>query len=274
MLVEIVERRSPETNRKSVVYCLKCDACGAPMEGSKVRYERSRFHFCDTACMGRHKREHYELYPDNGKARNTPEACAKAMATRKRRMDAGEIQHPWTGRRHSEETKQRLKTVASDGRRKGKGNGMYGRTHTEETRAKMSEAKARLIMSGQFRPHAGHKKGYYTSTRTGKECFFRSSWEEALMKHLDVDPTVMTWEYESFRISYTYNDNLRWHVPDFLITRADGTSQLLEVKPKEFVESERVKLKAEACLAWCAQNGVTYQVVTRAVLQEWGIVVG
>ena len=276
MLVSIIERLSPITHRKSIVYSLKCDACDALIEDSKCRFERSKYHCCNSKCVSRHRREHPELYPDNSAFRITSKAIAKAKATRQRKIDEGTYVHPWTGRKHSEETKRHLSEVSKGGIRSGKNNGMFGRGHTEETRAKMSESKTKLILEGKFHAYGTHnKKGCYTSTKTGQECFFRSSWEEALMKHLDLDPSVRTWAYESFRIPYFYSKEgvQRWYVPDFLVTRTDGTRQLIEVKPREFIDGERVKLKSQAGEHWCLENGAVYLIVTKQILKEWGILV-
>ena len=273
MLLEIFERRSSETNRKSVVHVFKCDTCEKTFEGSACRNKGIK-HFCNVKCMGQHKREHPNAWPDNGKARNTPEACEKAMKTRKRRIDAGEIVHSWLGRHHSEETKKHLSEIASDGSRLGSGNGMFGRKHSEKTRSKMSDAKTQLILDGKFRAYGTHnKKGWYKSTKSGQECFFRSGWEEAFMKYLDVNDDILIWEYEKLRISYFYSvENVkRWYVPDFFVIRKDGTRQLIEVKHKEFAETERVKLKQEAGESWCRENNATFVTATKQVLADWGV---
>jgi hypothetical protein len=272
MLLEIVVRRSPETNRKSVVYRLQCDACGVVIEGSKGRYERGKTHCCNNKCVSKLRSEHPELFPDNGAARNTPEACAKAMATRKRRIEAGEIKHSWTGRKHSEETKRHLSEVSKGGIRSGKNNGMFGRTHSKEARERISNARSQLIIDGKFRAYGTcNKKGFHLSTKTGENCFFRSSWEEDLMKWLDTNPNVLTWEYEKIRLPYVYDDHKRWYVPDFLVTYTDSSRHMIEVKPKEFVEAQRVRLKREAGEKWCLENGATFITLTRQLMCEWGI---
>ena len=276
MLIEVIERRSPVTNRKSVVYVCRCDACEARIEASLCRIKRyPHRHFCDVKCMGRHKREHPEAWPNNSAARNTPEACAKAMATRSRRIAAGEIKHSWTGRHHSEETKRHLSEVSKGDKRSGANNGMFGRHHSEEARAKMSEKKAQAIVEGRFRAYGTRNKtGWYESTKTGRRHFFRSGWEEATMKFLDNDPMVVTWDYECVRIPYCYDDHKRWYVPDFIVSFVDGTRDMWEVKPKQFLETERVRLTAAAGEAYCKEHGFgQYRHITKQVMGDLGIVV-
>lgn len=275
MLLEIVERRSPETNRKSIVYRLQCDACGALIEGSKGRYERGKYHCCNNNCVSVHRRAHPELYPDNSRFRNTPEACAKAEATRQRKIAEGTYVRSWKGRKHSEETKRHLSEVSSNGIRAGVKNGMYGRRQSKEARARMSDAKTKLILEGKFKAYGtANKKGHYTSTKTNRTHFFRSSWEEAVMQHLDLNDVVLSWDYECIRIPYYYNDNKRWYVPDFVIMFLDDSHEMWEVKPKEFLQAERVKCTTAAGESFCHENGFRqYKLVTRQVLRELGIVV-
>lgn len=271
MLIEIFERRSPETNRKSIVYRLRCDACDAIIEGCKCRFERSTLHFCNTKCSGKYKHEHPESMIAAIAAFNSPESHAKSRATIKAKAAKGEWRH-WLGKHHSEETKKHLSEIASDGRRKGAGNAMFGRHHKESSKEKMSDAKTRLIIEGKFQAYGtNNKKGWHASTKTGETCFFRSGWEEALMKHFDADVTVQSWAYEKLRISYVYHENKRWYVPDFLVTRTDGSRQLVEVKPKEFTVGERVKLKTEAGEQWCRENNAQMVIVTRDVFRSYGI---
>ncbi len=271
MLIEIVERRSPITNRKSVVYVLECEACGKRNEGSEVRYERSKMHFCDNKCRGKYKHDHPETWKVAIEALNSAKSHAKAKATIQEKASKGEWRH-WLGKKHSEETKRHLSAVSKGGKRSGKNNGMFGRGHSEETRAKMSDAKTKLILDGKFHAYGTcNKKGYYTSIKTGRTHFFRSSWEEILMQHFDADETVLDWEYESFRIPYDYNNNKRWYVPDFLVTYSYSVKYLIEVKPREFIEGECVKLKTQAGEKWCSENGATFLIVTRSVMKLMGL---
>ena len=271
MLVEIIERRSTTTNRKSVVYVLRCEACGKFNEGCKVRYERSIMHFCDNKCRGNYKHDHPETWQKAIRALNSPESHAKAKATIQERAARGEWR-PWLGKHHTDETRKHLSEVSKGGKKAGENNGMFGRKHSKEARAKMSEKKAIAILEGRFNPYGTrNKKGMYTSTKINKECRFRSGWEEAVMKYLDASPDVMTWDYESVRIPYTYNNNKRWYVPDFVITFVDGHKEMWEVKPSQFALSERVVNTSVAGRNYCSENDMQYTLVTEHTLKMTGI---
>ena len=151
---------------------------------------------------------------------------------------------------------------------------MFGRKHSEETCAKMSDKKTVAILEGRFRPYGtNNKKGTYVSTKTGRSHYFKSSWEETVMKHLDSVPDVSTWDYECLRIPYKYGieGKQRWYVPDFMVTFQSGVREVWEVKPEQFLNTERVRNTTEAGSQYCEQLGIVYRLLTRRVMQALGI---
>lgn len=272
MFIEVIERRSPITNRKSIVYIFKCDTCGATLEASAHRFKRNtKRHFCNTKCAGLHRSRHPEEWPDTSAARNSPKATAKATATKRRKWASGEMVHPWVGRHHSEETKKHLSEVSKGGIRSGENNGMYGRNHTEEAKAKMSEKKSQLIVDGKFKPYGiRNKKGWYESIKSGKSYYFKSGWEERVMKYLDNNENVVEWQYECIRISYYYDNHKRWYVPDFLIKFSTSeTKELWEVKPSQFLNTERVKNTIKAGMDYCEKENMIFKVITEVGMKEF-----
>ena len=92
------------------------------------------------------------------------------------------------------------------------------------------------------------------------------------MKHLDSCDVVTTWDYECVRIPYTYNDNKRWYVPDFIVTFWGGESEMWEVKPKEFHLTERVIRTSEAGKKYCAENDIiSYILIDKDALIQRGV---
>lgn len=224
----------PKRNRVTV----KCEQCSAEL--SKPPSLVSKRNFCDQRCMGLYRRVH----PTN---------------------DASQM--------HTSEVHEKIRQAHLTNPLSGEKNGMFGRHHSEEARTRMSEKRTQAIVEGRFRPYGTqNKKGVYVSTKTGVSMFFKSSWEEATMKHLDVDPNIATYEYEKLRIPYTYDNHKRWYVPDFVITFTDDTRVVWEVKPEQFLQTERVLRTIEAGLQYCEQNGMQYQVLTGRVLKEKGII--
>jgi predicted P-loop ATPase/GTPase len=82
--------------------------------------------------------------------------------------------------------------------------------------------------------------------------FYRSSWEKVMMLHLDNDVNVVRYGYERVRIPYYDTDNHKRHyVPDFLIENVNSSHVLCEIKPKQFLDNEKTRLKADAANVWC-----------------------
>lgn len=224
----------PVKNRRDV----PCDNCGKMLSKCpSLIHERN---YCNMKCLGEHRKTH----PTNDASQmHTPEARAK--------------------HKRSQELRDRS----------GSKNGMFGRKHSIESCDKMSETRTAMMLAGVY-PTFGTrtKKGTYVSTKTGRSHFFRSGWEEAVMKYLDACDVVATWNYECVRIPYYYNNNKRWYVPDFIVTFWGGEADMWEVKPKKFVSTQKNELKESAAREWCKQNDIsTYRVLTGDDLKAMGI---
>lgn len=230
--------------------------------------------FCSRDCYAKYRSEHKELYAENIAAMQTSEVQVRATITRQRRIASGEIQHPRLGKRHSEETKDIIRQRRIENPLIGEKNGMYGRKHTESAKESMSEKHAELLVNGLQKPYGNNSRhGTYKSVKCQREIYYRSSWELAVMKYLDTNMLVSSWDYECMRIPYMYNNHKRWYVPDFFVSFSDGQKQLWEIKPKEFIDSERNKCKSFAANLWCEQNAIKYFILTRDELLDMKILV-
>lgn len=231
---------------------------------------RSNQWFCDIKCYAKWRAEHPEMYAENTAKMHTPESAKKISQKARERMSQPGYVHSQTGLKRSDSTRNLIRQHHIDNPMTGDKNGMWGRKHTNAARNKMSDAVSQRVLAGTHQPYGTrNKKGYYTSTRDEKERFFRSSWEQKMMVWLDAATDVVSWDYECVRIPYQYNENKRWYVPDFLVTFQDGHKELWEVKPKEFVNAEKNKLKEQASNEWCQQNNVLkYRVLTGDDLRQ------
>lgn len=102
--------------------------------------------------------------------------------------------------------------------------------------------------------------GQYTSSKTGRTCNYRSSWEAAYMEELDGRDDVVDWHYEPLSIPYVLEGKTRRYVPDFQVVLSDGTSLLVEVKPSELASTEMNEAKRTAALDFCQKIGWKYTV--------------
>jgi TnsA-like endonuclease N terminal/NUMOD3 motif len=252
-----------------------CGLCGKDVTNQRSQCINKKQFFCTRKCYGKWLSAHPETYAENTKKMHTLEVAKKISEAVQMRMSQSDYVHPRLGTLHSEETKQAIsRQHIESGCVAGKNNGMFGRKHTDLARDKMSDVVSDAFTKGLRRPYGknSHQRGTHISTKMNKEMHYRSSWELAMMKHLDNDIAVSSFESESVRISYFYNDHKRWYVPDFIITYSDGSRKMIEIKPQEFVLSEKNVLKEAAGKAFCLLNGISqYYVLTGQMLRDQGI---
>lgn len=124
--------------------------------------------------------------------------------------------------------------AACSGRMQGNKHGIgnmskLGCINSPEHRAAVSVALHRDYASGARDPIGwGGVVGYYKPLKpSNREVqHYRSSVELAYMQHLDMDPEVLCWEYESLRIPYSQG---RIAFPDFLVFYEHRTC-IVEIK--------------------------------------------
>ena len=251
-----------------------CMTCDKHMSYRKIGNERKWGKTCSRKCYGVYRSEHPELYVANTNSMHTSESHQKiSLALKENSSQPGWTAH-WQGRKHSTKTIEKIRQTKRNNPPIGSKNGMFGRRHTQVARDAMSDKHTLAIVTGVRRVYGknNHHHGDYVSIKTSRTHHYRSSWELATMKWLDVDESVTTWNYECQRIPYTYNENKRWYVPDFLIEFSDGHKEMWEIKPKEFVESSACKLKTQAAQAFCSSNVIDlYVILTKNDLVSRGI---
>jgi len=130
---------------------------------------------------------------------------------------------------------------------------LNGEYNNVERNIKISNTISQKYVDGSWK----FSKGSYTSTKTGKACYYRSSWELQMMKELDVDSDVIDWESEFTSIPYIYNNAQHRYIPDFHVTRL-SEHELIEVKPLTLRSTERNIAKRNAAISFCKQNGWSY----------------
>jgi hypothetical protein len=118
-----------------------------------------------------------------------------------------------------------------------------------------------------------YHSGIHTSPKLKGEAHYRSGWEEKIMRLLDMDDDVISYQYEPFFIPYISNvgsGNIRKYLPDIIVERRDR-KQMLEIKPKSKVDQRLNVKKFAAARAWCEENGYEFIVVTEDFLKEAGL---
>jgi hypothetical protein len=103
---------------------------------------------------------------------------------------------------------------------------------------------------------------------------YRSNWELQFMLYLDGNEKVVSYSYEAIKIPYVSNKKtgkVRNYLPDFFINWEDGTSEVVEIKPKKKLAGALVQKKVLAGEAWCNANKMTWRIVTEESLKALGI---
>lgn len=210
--------------------------------------------------------------------RASPETKAKLS-----RLRRGRCSRPG-GYHQSDATKEKLRQAN------------LGKKASEETRAKLSAVHAGIPLSQEHRQKlsevlrnltgpAKHRmaeaasrnnatrlanglgfgvRGYHTSPKAGPTpVAYRSKMIElALMQMLDGDPDVKNWD-SPFTIRYVNPEGRNRHtLPDFMVTRVDGTRYIIEGKGSHLVAAYKAGEKFQAVHQWCQTHGVGFQLVS------------
>lgn len=265
---------SPLHGRKTTRPCSQCKNDVTRM----ISLMEDKEHiFCNRDCYALWKS--INTSPDRAAPMSSSEARAKAKLSLITLRSASGYVHSWQDRKHSDETKEKLRLSHTiSGRSKGIKNGMFKRPHTEVSKAKMSDGHSKNFIEGRGHNYGGtrHVRGWHTSIKgnDGQPMFYRSSWELAMMLWLDTNQITTRYEYERLQIPYySTENNKRHYVPDFLITYSDNSRVLVEIKPKQFLDNEKTRLKAEAAIAYCEMNDIQkYEILTGELLRERGVI--
>lgn len=142
---------------------------------------------------------------------------------------------------------------------KGKPGSFRGRTHSEETRQKMSQTRNKLYADGWEATAGRCTKYQYTSPIAGKVSL-DGSWELAVVNWLDENQ--LTWRRNKKRFSYfDVNKKKRFYTPDFYI---DEWNSYLEIKGYE-TELDRSKWSCfpEKLIIWKKEDLQARNIIRR-----------
>lgn len=119
-----------------------------------------------------------------------------------------------------------------------------------------------------------YKRGIHISPKSQLACSYRSGWELLYLHYLDADESVSSYQYEQLKIPYISNKKtgkLRNYLPDFLVIYIDGSSKIIEIKPKRKLLQATVVKKLKAAQEWCLHHNMTLEVITEIELRQLGL---
>ena len=144
---------------------------------------------------------------------------------------------------------ERMVKISKD--RMGKGNPMYGKSLSYESRKKLSQKMKDKILKGEFTPNIHNSRTNWKSIVDDMK--FRSSWEATFFI---LNPLV---EYEKIRIPYYIENKRKIYITDFV----DGENRIIyEIKPSTHNDDKRFLVKRSAAESWCKNNGYSFVVIS------------
>ncbi len=110
--------------------------------------------------------------------------------------------------------------------------------------------------------------GTYNSTKcTSGPINYRSSWELSVAQYLDLDSTVLSYQYEALQIPYVFRGKQHTYYPDFIVQYNNGKNKVIEVKRKDKLGDLKVIAKQKAVKVWCEANGYEYIFWTNLMIE-------
>lgn len=128
-----------------------------------------------------------------------------------------------------------------------------------EHRQALSKSKIEKMLACGF--VFGGKQSSYISSKTNETNWAHSSYELRRMKYLDSSPSVSLWtKNHGITLDYYSDGVLRRYVPDFLVTKIDGSNVLEEVKG--WIRNVEVfEAKKDRAVRFAAENNMSYRVL-------------
>lgn len=147
------------------------------------------------------------------------------------------------------------------------------------------------IKKQQLNENSRYKQGYFdrynpAKYRGKRPIVYRSSYELAFMRKMEINNAVEWWSSETVVIPYLMKvrKNGKWvqerhnYYMDFTVHLRTGETILCEVKPSSFVplnesqilrnpENYKNACKWKAAIAYCKANGLQFRIITEKHLQ-------
>jgi hypothetical protein len=103
------------------------------------------------------------------------------------------------------------------------------------------------------------KKFYVQGWHKSPKCievFYKSSYELAYYEILDNDPKVVSYKVDKLFIEYfnPISNTIKRYWPDLVVEYIDGHTEVIEVKPKKFLDDQVIVAKATAAFIYCTKQ--------------------
>lgn len=116
------------------------------------------------------------------------------------------------------------------------------------------------------------ENGIIKSSKCIGRCYYRSSYERKYIEEfIEPDENVVSYEIEpnKYKVKY-YNHDLGitcTYYPDFVLYKANGSVEIIEVKPWNLRNTPNNKSKRKEMKRFCKMNGYKYRLITEKDLK-------
>lgn len=129
-----------------------------------------------------------------------------------------------------------------------------------------------MIASATKKRKRRRKRHYITGTYNSTKCTsgpinYRSSWELSVAQYLDLDATVVSYQYETLLIPYMFRGKKHTYYPDFIVQYVNNKNKVIEVKRKDKLGDLKVIAKQKAVKVWCEANDYEYVFWTNLMIE-------
>jgi len=191
--------------------------------------------------------------------------------------------NPFYGKKHSEETKKRMKENHADFtgennplviwlNKSEKNREVYTAIMRERFAKEkldldfvkhkseaLSKSMCQAHLDGKLNFGKNHKHGYFFSEKQDLNIFYRSSYELLFLEQCEKNNEIYKFIPCPFRIEYINNNgNVRNYIPDFFINNLI----IIEIKPKSMIKFGNNELKAKAAIDFCKQKNYKFVILT------------
>lgn len=108
-----------------------------------------------------------------------------------------------------------------------------------------------------------YPKEWYSPKVKGHFCLCRSPLEEIEFMKLDKDDEVVAYEVEPFKIRYYAGSQIKYYIPDLLVTYKNGRHVIAEIKTLSDIRLEKNQAKFKAIEQYAEEHGYEFEVWAR-----------
>jgi len=207
-------------------------------------------------------------------------AFEKSLNTRRKMWESGEIKGWCSGLTKEDpriaaivkkmNTPERAQKISasllgkckSDSHRKKISENMSSYWSNEDNRSRQSLRQAECVKKGMI-TKATRVHGYFSNAKkSSQNLYYRSLFELNTIIHLEENPSVISFEFEPYRIEYQHEGNARHYIVDCLIEYNDGRRVIVEIKPNCFLSYPKNQTKFSAAAKFAQENGLSFEVWT------------